>query len=248
LSYTRTLFYFLILAHLVADYLLQPSRLASAKAKSFSAMLLHGAIVLAAGIFFSYYFLTAWLVVGLIVVSAFHVILDRWRARRPAAKPSESLALSAFDQILHFVSLGALAYAYPSEIVDKLGLERLDGMDPYLINLILLTISAYIFLLTGLRRFLSGLLDLISLEFVTADELKGLHSRSARFVSSVEGVASFTLVLSGQEVLALILAGAILALRLATKGGRAHFQYHVFEVVLHVGTGALLGFVVLMVA
>jgi hypothetical protein len=250
LLYAKTLLYCLILAHFVADYVLQPRRLAEAKRESLPAMLLHGFIVFATAVFFSYFFLSPWLVVGIFFMAAFHVGVDISRARRVLARGDESLWLTIVDQVLHLFSLVVLVYFYPSETINKLGMQNLNATESYLhlLNLVLLTVSGYIFILTGQKIFCRELLKSISLKFIVESEFVSLRTRSASFVSVVEGIASFTLVISGQWELALILALAIFAIRMVPRKGRGLFPYHVFEIVLHMGCGALLGVIVLTIA
>ena len=228
--------------------MLQPSRLAAAKRTSLGAMLLHGLIVFAISVLFSYYFLTAWLVVGLLVVSAFHVGVDISRARRFLARGGESFWLAVLDQGLHLFSLLVLVYFYPSKTINEVGMKNLYATDPYLLNLILLTVSGYIFLLTCQKAMYKGALRLVSLRFLAESEFEKLRTRSASFVSAVESIAAFTLMLSGQWALIVVLAAAILVIRLIPREGRERFPYHVAEIVLHIGGGTLLGVIVLAIA
>ena len=211
-------------------------------------MLLHGLIVFAVSVIFSYYFLTAWFVVGLLIVSAFHVGVDMSRARRVLARGGDSFWLAVLDQGLHLFSLLVLVYFYPSETINELGMKNLYATDPYLLNLILLTVSGYIFLLTCQKAMCKGALRLISLTLLAESEFERLRTRSASFVSAVESIAAFTLMLSGQWLLILVLAAAILLIRLIARGSRERFLYHIAEIVLHIGGGTLLGAVVLAIA
>ncbi|MBU0687762.1 MAG: DUF3307 domain-containing protein [Candidatus Margulisbacteria bacterium] len=120
------LFYRLLLAHLIADFVLQTKQVEKLKTLSFWGVVFHGLIFLALCILICLPFLTIpAFAVYLILLSISHVLIDYFRHKIIHA---ESLWTGIIDQLLHFAFIALvipLSYNYPAL---KLNLPYFSGI------------------------------------------------------------------------------------------------------------------------
>lgn len=106
-----TLILYLIFAHLLADFVLQPNRLIAFKMRSFRGVLLHSAIhfalmtlFLAPVILQGYY----WLLAVPFAISALHFFLDQIKVTHDKKHPSANKVIPfLLDQLLHLTVISA---------------------------------------------------------------------------------------------------------------------------------------------
>jgi hypothetical protein len=97
----------LVVGHVLGDFLLQSRRMAEKKEWEWGAMLAHAAVVFVAHCAVLWPFLSGGLILGLLVLSVVHLVLDVVRSRAAGAWGA-SLAAFFADQALHLCAVFAL--------------------------------------------------------------------------------------------------------------------------------------------
>ena len=107
--------YLFLLAHLVADFVLQPFWLVQRKQR-WDGLLIHGAIVLACMLalpLLDRAALALWPL--MLLITAVHVAADRWKVRFGDRIPGPPIGPFMLDQLIHFATLcGVLSLVLPS--------------------------------------------------------------------------------------------------------------------------------------
>lgn len=104
--------FYMILAHLVADFLLQPRKLVEYKEKSFYGVLIHAGIhgILMAIILFPYWaYAPMWY--AIIIVTLIHAAVDQWKISIQI-KMDEYLFPFLIDQLLHFLAIFGVIHIF----------------------------------------------------------------------------------------------------------------------------------------
>jgi hypothetical protein len=193
----------LLLAHTLADFVLQPRRMAMGKRDPLQ-LLLHGAIVL----------ITAQLALGqfaalpLLALAAAHVVIDALKARLSAP----SLTAYLGDQTLHLATIVATATLFPG-----LAATGLWGAQPWWPSVAALAAGAIIATLAG-----GYAVGFLMARFTDADLPPGLAD-GGRVIGLLERGLIFTLVLVGQPagIGFLIAAKSILRFESTSRDQRA---------------------------
>ena len=193
----------LLLAHALADFVLQPRRMAMGKRDPLQ-LLLHGAIVL----------ITAQLALGqftappLLALAAAHVVIDALKARLLAP----SLTAYLGDQALHLATIAATATLFPG-----LAATGLWAAHPWWPPVAALAAGAIIATLAG-----GYAVGFLMARFTDADLPPGLAD-GGRVIGLLERGLIFTLVLVGQPagIGFLIAAKSILRFESTSRDQRA---------------------------
>lgn len=118
------LFYRLLLAHLIADFPLQFTKLFRLKTEGIKGIILHGSIFGILVVIFSIPYLTSpWIGIFIIFLWMFHIFTDWLKIKLINRYKNDSLFLFLLDQVLHIASIGIViffrfppTYWYPTNV------------------------------------------------------------------------------------------------------------------------------------
>jgi len=139
------LFYRLLLAHLVADFPFQSTRLFRLKTESIKGIILHGCIFGVLAVALSYPCITNPLLgIYLLLLAVFHIFLDWLKVKLTNYTRKDSLSLFILDQVLHIISIAIVIPfnvkpPYPSSLI-----ARLYSDDRLIIFCIFYIISSFV--------------------------------------------------------------------------------------------------------
>lgn len=107
-----------LLAHLVADFVLQPLWLVNRKQR-WDGLLIHGGIVLACMLLLPFADATIWpLWPMMLAITAIHIGADWWKVRYSHWLPGPAIVSFMFDQVVHITTIVAvLSLTLPAECV-----------------------------------------------------------------------------------------------------------------------------------
>jgi hypothetical protein len=187
----------LVVAHVAGDFLLQNERMAAAKERRWSVLLVHGLLVLAAHAALLAPFLSGGLAVGLVALAIVHVVMDAVRGRA-LGRWGASLAAFFTDQVLHVAAALVLWRILVS--TDALvggrwfvGGEWVGGYARWSV-----VAAAYVFNTAGGTRIVRGVLKRFPKAVPGgADEDDGEYAMG-RMIGCLERYIALTLVLFGQ--------------------------------------------------
>ena len=187
----------LVVAHVVGDFLLQDERMAEAKKRRWSVLLLHGLLVLMAHAALLAPFLNPGLAAGLVALAVVHVALDAARGRVPEPRGA-SLAAFFADQVLHIVAAFALWRVLVS--TEALGGVRWfvggDWVEGY--ARWSAVAAAYVFNTAGGTRIVRGVLERFPKAVPSGADEAGGEYAMGRVIGCLERYIALTLVLFGQ--------------------------------------------------
>ena len=139
------LFLRLFLAHLVADFPLQFSKLFKLKTESFKGVVLHGCIFGIIAVLFSYPFIAfSFIGIYLLFLWVFHIFIDWLKIHMIHKwKREDKLGLFILDQILHLVSIAVVIPFTGRPSQQAAGLGRLYMNDKFIVFCIFYLISTF---------------------------------------------------------------------------------------------------------
>jgi hypothetical protein len=187
----------LVVAHVIGDFLLQNERMARAKERRWSALLLHGLLVFGAHVALLAPFLDGGLAAGLLVLAAVHVATDAVRSR---ALGTWGASLAAFftDQVLH-VAAAVVLWRILVSIDALAGARWLDGgewVERYARWSV--AAAAYVFNTAGGTRIVRGILMRFPRAVPSGADEAGGEYAMGRVIGCLERYIALTLVLFGQ--------------------------------------------------
>ena len=141
------LFYRLLLAHFIADFPLQSTKLFRLKTEGIKGTILHGSIFGILAVVFSVPYLTfQWMGTFLILLWIFHIFTDWLKIKLINHYKNDSLSLFIFDQMLHIAVIGVvILFNFPPIEIAKGGtfLGRLYSNDLFIISCIFYIIAVF---------------------------------------------------------------------------------------------------------
>jgi len=139
------LFLRLLLAHLVADFPLQFTKLFKLKSESFKGVVLHGCIFGIIAVLFSYPFITfSFIGMYLLFLWVFHIFIDWLKIHMIHKwKREDNLGLFILDQVLHLISIAVVIPFTKIQVRTAAGLGKLYMNDKFIVFCIFYIISMF---------------------------------------------------------------------------------------------------------
>ena len=214
------MFWKILLAHFLADFVLQPDWMIRHKHKS-AILLLHGGVFFALCLLFLVNFLDWLLVCGLGILAGLHIIIDYLKNRLKPKLAARGAALFLIDQGLHLAAILAFVLVFDVNALIQLGNQIAVSLPHTDVFLFLTFIVLVVF---GGGYFTAS----VCRGFINDSDRPGI-ARAGRYIGILERALVFVAVMVGRfELIGFLLAAKSIVRHpemKGEKGGTAFAEY-----------------------
>jgi hypothetical protein len=215
------IFWKILLAHVLTDFVFQPDRLAENKEK-ITVLLIHSLIFLLLSIVLLLPTFSYQTIIALILLASFHGIIDYFKNLIEKRMGKSLWPCFLGDQALHVLGIGGVVF-----LLDKTSLHTwLDILSTYWSNpSIFLFVSLFVLIVFG-GGFFTGILCKGFLEGLNSEKRPGIE-RAGRYIGVIERSLILTAVLFGKmEFIGYIFAAKSIARYPEMKEGTHFAEYY----------------------